>query len=83
MSGLGDDPRTVRPTHETVGLLQLLGGIEESRLTSLIRSVTAGANSAPRLKYEWPRCAGAPLGALNPRREEISHDKSGPGRTGI
>jgi protease-4 len=54
MGGLGENPRTVRPTQEKVGLLELLGGVEESRLATLLESVSGGASSMPRLKYEWP-----------------------------
>jgi protease-4 len=55
MAGLGQNPRTVRPTRQRAGLLDLLlGGIEESRLASWISPVTAGAPTAPRLRYEWP-----------------------------
>ena len=55
MAGLGERPRTVRPTHQRIGLLDLLlGGIEESRLASWVAPVTAGAQPSPRLRYEWP-----------------------------
>ena len=54
MAGLGDNPRTVRPTQEKLGLLELLGGVDESRLSSLLESLSTGARSTPRLKYEWP-----------------------------
>ena len=54
MAGLGENPHTVRPTQEKVGLLELLGGVDESRLSSLLESLSAGGRSTPRLKYEWP-----------------------------
>ncbi len=54
MSGLGERPRVVRPIERRVGLLDLVGGIEESRLAAWIRSFSSGARAAPRLRYEWP-----------------------------
>ncbi len=54
MAGIGDRPRIVRPAEPRVGLLDLLGGVEESRLGALIRSVSSGARATPRLMYEWP-----------------------------
>jgi protease-4 len=55
MAGLGPHPRTIRPTRQRIGLLDLLlGGIEESRLASWIGPVSAGTASTPRLRYEWP-----------------------------
>lgn len=54
MAGLGERPRVVRPLERRIGLLELVGGIEESRLAGWIRSFTSGARAAPRLRYEWP-----------------------------
>ena len=54
MAGLGENPRTVRPAQEKLGLLELLGGVDESRLAKLLESLSTGARSTPRLRYEWP-----------------------------
>ncbi len=54
MAGLGERPRTVYPAREKVGLLELLGGVDESRIAAWIRSVGTGAATTPRLRYEWP-----------------------------
>ncbi|MFO7588861.1 MAG: signal peptide peptidase SppA [Gemmatimonadota bacterium] len=53
MSGLGERPRVVRPVERRVGLRDLIGGVEESRLATWIRSVLPGAGATPRLRYEW------------------------------
>jgi protease-4 len=54
MSGLGDNPRTVRPVERRLGFRDLLFGIEESRLSSLVRSVLDRSLIGPRLRYQWP-----------------------------
>ncbi len=54
MSGLGDRPRIVRPARETFSLLDLLGGIDETRVAAWIQMVRTGAGVTPRLNYEWP-----------------------------
>jgi protease-4 len=54
MSGIGDRPHVVRPLERRVGLFDLVGGIEESRLAEWIRFISSGARSAPRIRYEWP-----------------------------
>lgn len=54
MAGIGERPRVVRPFERRVGLLDLVGGIEESRLAGWIRAFASGARAAPRLRYEWP-----------------------------
>lgn len=54
MSGLGERPRVVRPARETVSLLDLLGGVDETRIAAWIQKVRAGAGGTPRLNYEWP-----------------------------
>ncbi len=54
MAGLGERPKTVYPAREKVGLLELLGGIDEARIAGWIRSAGAGAGATPRLRYEWP-----------------------------
>ena len=54
MAGIGERPSVVRPFERRVGLLDLVGGIEESRLAGWIRAFASGARAAPRLRYEWP-----------------------------
>lgn len=54
MSGLGERPRIVRPARETVSLLDLLGGVDETRIAAWIRQFGTAAGSTPRLNYEWP-----------------------------
>ncbi|MCK5447752.1 MAG: signal peptide peptidase SppA [Gemmatimonadetes bacterium] len=54
MTGLGDNPRTVRPIERRLGFWDVLRGIEESRLHSLVRSVLDRALIGPRLRYQWP-----------------------------
>lgn len=53
MSGLGDDPRTVRPAERRLGLWDLVQGVEESRVRSLVRSVLDRSLVGPRLRYQW------------------------------
>jgi protease-4 len=54
MSGLGERPRVVRPARETVSLLDLLGGVDETRIAAWIQKARTGAGATPRLNYEWP-----------------------------
>jgi protease-4 len=54
MSGIGDRPHVVRPLERRVGLFDLIGGMEESRVAEWIRLISSGARSAPRIRYEWP-----------------------------
>jgi protease-4 len=54
MSGLGERPRTVRPSERRVGLWELLWGIEETRLHSVITRVLDRSLIGPRLRYQWP-----------------------------
>lgn len=54
MSGLGERPRVVRPARETVSLLDLLGGVDETRIAAWIQKLRTGAGATPRLNYEWP-----------------------------
>jgi protease-4 len=54
MSGLGERPRTVRPARETISLLDLLGGVDETRFAAWIQKLGTGAGATPRLNYEWP-----------------------------
>lgn len=54
MSGLGDDPRTVRPAERKLGLWDVVLGVEESRLYSLVRGVLDRSLAGPRLRYQWP-----------------------------
>jgi protease-4 len=54
MAGLGARPRVVRPLERRVGVLDLLGGVEESRLAGWIGAFAPGGRAAPRLRYEWP-----------------------------
>lgn len=54
MAGLGDDPNTVRPSERRIGLLDLLGGVSESRLLGWLRAIAPQASGTPRLRYEWP-----------------------------
>lgn len=54
MAGLGDNPRVVRPPERRVGLLDLLGGVEEGRLRQLLGSVMDRSVGGPRLRFQWP-----------------------------
>lgn len=54
MSGIGVNPRTVRPTDERLGLWDVIWGIEESRLHSLVTGVLDRSLMGPRLRYQWP-----------------------------
>ena len=54
MSGLGERPRIVRPSREKVSLLDLLSGVDETRIAAWIQMVKTGAGGTPRLNYEWP-----------------------------
>lgn len=53
MSGLGERPSVVRPGEKRLGLLDLLGGISESRLAGWIRSFASQGGGTPRLLYQW------------------------------
>ncbi|MDT8435356.1 MAG: signal peptide peptidase SppA [Gemmatimonadota bacterium] len=55
MAGIGTRPRTVRPAEERVSLLDLLQGVEESRLLSWGRALARGATGLPELRFEWIR----------------------------
>jgi len=54
MTGLGDNPRTVRPVERRLGFWDILRGVEESRLHSIVRSVLDRSLIGPRLRYQWP-----------------------------
>ncbi len=54
MAGLGDDPRVVRPAERRLGLWDLLRGIEETRLRSLVGGALDRALIGPRVRYQWP-----------------------------
>lgn len=54
MSGLGERPRIVRPSREKVSLLDLLSGVDETRIATWIQMVKTGTGGTPRLNYEWP-----------------------------
>ena len=54
MTGLGDDPRTVRPLERRLGFWDVVRGVEESRLHSLVRSVLDRSLIGPRLRFQWP-----------------------------
>jgi protease-4 len=54
MTGLGDNPRTVRPTERRLGFWDVLRGVEESRLHSLVRGILDQSLVGPRLRYQWP-----------------------------
>ncbi len=54
MTGLGDNPRIVRPVERRLGFWDVMRGVEESRLHSLVRSVLDRALIGPRLRYQWP-----------------------------
>jgi protease-4 len=54
MTGLGDNPRTVRPLERRLGFWDILRGVEESRLHSIVRSVLDRSLIGPRLRYQWP-----------------------------
>lgn len=56
MAGLGERPRTVRPTRREVGLLELLRGVSTDRLRGWLADWTglsAGPGGAPQLLYRW------------------------------
>lgn len=56
MAGLGEDPRTLRPTRREVGLLQLVRGVSTARLRGWLADWTGlsvGPGGAPRLLYRW------------------------------
>jgi len=54
MTGLGDNPRTVRPLERRLGFWDVVRGVEESRLHSLVRSVLDRYLIGPRLRFQWP-----------------------------
>jgi protease-4 len=54
MTGLGDRPRSVRPTEKRLGFWDVVRGVEESRLRSLVRGVLDRSLMGPRLRYQWP-----------------------------
>ncbi len=54
MTGLGDDPRTVRPLERRLGFWDVVRGVEESRLHSLVRRILDRSFMGPRLRYQWP-----------------------------
>ncbi len=54
MAGIGERPKTVRPTQRRVGLFDLLRGVEEARLLSWVRTVMSRSGGVPSLRYEWP-----------------------------
>jgi protease-4 len=54
MTGLGDNPRTVRPLERRLGFWDVVRGVEESRLHSLVRSVLDRSLIGPRLRFQWP-----------------------------
>jgi len=54
MTGLGDNPRTVRPLERRLGFWDVVRGVEESRLHSLVRSVIDRSLIGPRLRFQWP-----------------------------
>jgi protease-4 len=54
MTGLGDNPRTVRPLERRLGFWDVVRGVEESRLHSLARSVLDRYLIGPRLRFQWP-----------------------------
>ena len=53
MTGLGSDPKVVRPQEPTVGLLDLVRGITGSQAQALLGSVLPIRSGMPRLLYEW------------------------------
>ena len=54
MTGLGDSPRTVRPTERRLGFWDIVRGVEESRLHFLVRGALGRSLIGPRLRYQWP-----------------------------
>ena len=54
MTGLGDNPRTVRPTERRLGFWDVVRGVEESRLHSFVRGVFDRSLIGPQLRYQWP-----------------------------
>ena len=53
MTGLGSDPKVVRPQEPTVGLLDLLFGIAGLEVQGLVESLLPIRSGMPRLLYEW------------------------------
>ncbi|MDP2470452.1 MAG: signal peptide peptidase SppA [Candidatus Palauibacterales bacterium] len=54
MAGLGDNPNVVRPTERRLGFWDVVRGVEETRLLSLVRSILDRSLVGPRLRYQWP-----------------------------
>ena len=54
MTGLGENPRTVRPLERKLGFWDVLRGVEESRLHALVRRILDRSVMGPRLRYQWP-----------------------------
>jgi protease-4 len=54
MTGLGENPRTVRPLERRLGFWDVLRGVEESRLHTLVRRILDRSVMGPRLRYQWP-----------------------------
>ncbi len=54
MTGLGENPRTVRPMERKLGFWDVLRGVEESRLHALVWRILDRSVMGPRLRYQWP-----------------------------
>lgn len=55
MAGLGENPRTVRPTEGRVGWLDLLRGVERSWLRAFVGGwLERSLRPVPTLRYQWP-----------------------------
>lgn len=53
MAGLGEDPKTVRPTEDRVRFWDLIRGVEETLRSGFTGDLIDGSLFGPRLRYQW------------------------------
>lgn len=53
MAGLGEDPKTVRPTEDRVRFWDLIRGVEEALRSGFTGDLIDGSLFGPRLRYQW------------------------------
>lgn len=53
LAGLGERPKTVRPAERRLSPLDLLRGVEESRVLGWIREGLSRSGGIPSLRYQW------------------------------
>jgi protease-4 len=53
MAGLGEDPKTVRPTEDRVRFWDLVRGVEETLRSGFTGDLIDGSLFGPRLRYQW------------------------------